>query len=137
MDRDIFKSGRYFKISDFLTSHGQLLLRSNKTDEQKVNVDIIFFDTTYIQLTSSLYGIAVRVVDKKRAMDYNSLTSFLKYEHNHLFEIETENGEKYYIAASFVRVFENGLDFNETSLGVLQYKGREKEIASSLGDVSE
>jgi hypothetical protein len=137
MDRDIFKSGQYFKISDFLTSHGQLLLRSNKTDEQKGNVDIIFFNTTYIQLTSSLYGIALRIVDNKKAMDYNSLTSFLNYEHNHLFEIEAENGEKYYIAASFVRVFENELDFNETSLGVLKYKGREKEIASSLGNVSE
>jgi signal recognition particle receptor subunit beta len=132
MNKDIFRSDRYFKISDFLISHGQLLLRSSKTDEQKINIDVIFFDTTYIQLFASLYGIAIRKVDISKIMNYDSVTSYLGHGNNHLFEIETEVGEKYYVAASFVRIFENELKFDETSLGVLQYNGREKEIAASL-----
>jgi hypothetical protein len=49
----------------------------------------------------------------------------------HLFVIES-GGERYYLAASFVKVFENELEFNQTSLGVLGYQGRDKEIATSI-----
>jgi hypothetical protein len=132
MNKSIFQSARHFKVSDFLTSHGQLLLRSNKTEEQKTNIDVIFFDTTYIQLFASLNGITIKIEPDKKITNYNSVTSYLNYSHNNLFEIETEKDEKYYIAASFFRVYENELEFGETSLGVLQYKGREIEIAASL-----
>jgi hypothetical protein len=132
MSKNIFKSDRYFKIADFLISHGQLLLRSDKTNEQKTNIDIIFFDAIYMQLLGSLQGITIREADNNQVVNYVSVISYLIYDHNHLFEIETQKGEKYYVAASFVKIFENELGFGETSLGVFQHKGREKEIATSL-----
>ena len=49
---------------------------------------------------------------------------------NFLFEIESSS-EAYYIAAAFVKVFENSLNFNESSLN-FESKGRETEIATSL-----
>lgn len=129
MNKEIYKSDRYFTVFDYLVSHGQLLIRSDKRKGGKENIDIIFFDTTFVQLFTMLYGITIRLVDKFEVVNYNSVIDYLSHEENNLFEIESSE-EKYYIAASFVKVFENVLEFNETSLGY-ENKGREKEIAGN------
>lgn len=115
-----------------MCSHGQLLLRSNKSKNEKTNIDIIFFDTNYIKLNSSIYGIEISNIDNQKGTEYESINLFLSYPNAHLFEIKNQKGEKYFVGASFVRIFENELNFNETSLGVLDYKGRDDEIASSV-----
>ena len=69
------------------------------------------------------------MANEKNAIEYESVKKYLSHENNNLFEI-VSGAEKYYIAASFVKVFENVLEFNETSLGH-EKKGLEKEIASS------
>jgi len=129
MNKEIFKSDRYFIVFDYLVSHGQLLIRSDKRKGGKENIDIIFFDTSFVQLFTMLFGITIRRVDKSKVANYISLNKYLSEEENNLFEIKSGE-EKYYIAASFVRVFENQLEFNETSLGY-ENKGRENEIAGS------
>jgi hypothetical protein len=129
MNKEIFKSDRYFTAFDYLVSHGQLLIRSDKRKGGNENIDIIFFDTSFVQLFTMLFGITIRMVAKSTVANYISVNKYLSEEENNLFEIES-GGEKYYIAASFVRVFENELEFNETSLGY-ENKGREKEIAGS------
>lgn len=129
MDQNIFKSDRYFVVFDVVVSHGQLLLRSQKNDKHSSNIDIIFFDTTYIQLFTMLYGVSLKVIDKKEFASYPKVTQYLEGPHNRLFEIQSGE-DKYYIAASFVQVYENKLDFSQTSLGVLSYQGRESELAS-------
>ncbi|GAB2769820.1 hypothetical protein GCM10027275_10410 [Rhabdobacter roseus] len=129
MNKDIFNSDRDFTVFDYFISHGQLLIRSKKGDNQKCNIDIIFFDTTFLQLFTMLYGLTIRVVNKDDFIKYDSVNKYLSYDNSNLFEIISGN-EKYYIAASFVKVFENELEFNETSLGMI-HKGREKEIAGS------
>ena len=129
---NIFKSDRYFVLFDYLISHGQLLLRSQKAKGHDQNIDIIFFDATYIQVFAYLDGVAIRKTENATGFGYNSVSSYLGHNNNSLFEVETKLGEKYYIAASFFRVYENELEFGETSLGVLQYKGREKQISASL-----
>ena len=127
--KEIFKSNRYFTLFDVIVSHGQLLLRSQSTDEFKNNIDIIFFGATYIQLFSRLKGIQIKRLEKNiDIVNYNSVKKYLDYENNYLFEIES-NGEKYYIAASFVRIFENELEFSESSLNKEE---RGIEIASSV-----
>lgn len=127
---EIFKSDRYFTLYDIVVSHGQLLLRSQKTDELTSNIDIIFFDTTFIQSFSRLKGVQIKRLknDDMSIINYSTVNKYLSYDNNYLFEIES-NGEKYYIAASFVRVFDNQLDFSESSLNTSE-KGI--EIATSL-----
>jgi hypothetical protein len=128
MKKEIFKSERYFTVFDYFISHGQLLIRSDKRNGENKNIDIIFFDTSFLQLFIMLNGITIRIADKKTSMVKSlSVDNYLSYENNNLFEIES-NGEKYFIAASFVKIFENDLQFKETSLGIL-HKGRENEIA--------
>lgn len=129
MNKEIFKSNRYFTVFDYFISHGQLLIRSKKEDNKKWNIDIIFFDTTFLQLFTMLYGLTISMVNKDDFSNYDSVNKYLRYDNSNLFEI-ISNNEKYYIAASFVKIYENELEFNETSLGML-HKGREKEIAGS------
>ncbi len=127
MNREFFKSDRYFTFFDYLVSHGQLLLRSDKIKGFDVNIDIIFFGTTYIQLGTMLNGIKIRLAEKNEAISYQSVSKYLSYEENNLFEIESGN-ERYFIAAAFVKVFENNFEFNETSLN---YENAGREIAGS------
>lgn len=132
MNKEIYKSDRYYTFYDFQVSHGQLLLRSDKRKGYDNNIDIVFFGVSYIQLFTKLDGIVIRVADKTLVADYNSVSKYLTYEGENLFEIES-NSEKYYLAASFARVFENQLESYETSLGIDE-KGREKELANSFTD---
>jgi fibronectin type 3 domain-containing protein len=78
---------------------------------------------------SRLPGVRIKKIENGiNYIDYNTVNKHIEYNDNYIFEIES-NKEKYYIAASFVKVFENKLDFSESSL-----KTREKgvEIATSL-----
>ena len=127
---EIFKSDRYFTFYDIVVSHGQLLLRSQKTDELTNNIDIIFLNATYIQSFSRLWGIKIsRVEDSIDVINYDTVKKYLGYKDHYLFEIESNN-EKYYIAASSLRVFENQLEFSESSLNYSVNKGI--EIATSI-----
>jgi hypothetical protein len=131
MGKEIFKSNRYFTIFDFMISHGQLLLRAGKDDDNSKNIDIIFFGVRYIQLFISLLGVSIRLADdNKNLIKYDCVNSFLNNDENYLFEIETKGGI-FYIVASYFKVYENELEFNETSLGLGETKGREKEVTES------
>ena len=74
-----------------------------------------------------LWGVAIRYADKSAIEEYTSVENCVSFEKCNLFEIES-GGERYYIAASFVKVFENELEFHETSLGY-ENLDRQKEIA--------
>lgn len=129
MTTEIFKSDRYFTIFDFVISHGQLLLRSQKTDDLPKNIDVIFFDTTFIQSFSRLKGLHIKMLGKGIDLpEYSTVKKYLDYDNNYLYEIDS-NDEKYYIADSFVRIFENQLEFSESSLNTSE-KGI--EIATSI-----
>src|SRR5579863_5913266 len=105
METEIFKSNRYFKLFDVVVSHGQLLFRSQKDERNQCNVDIIFFDTKFIQIAQGLNGLTINIVSDKKQIEYDSVHRYLSYRNNYLFEIQSE-GENYYIVASFLRVFE-------------------------------
>ncbi|HYF02067.1 MAG TPA: hypothetical protein VEC36_01730 [Patescibacteria group bacterium] len=62
MSKIIYESERYFQLHDYVNSHGQLLLRSNKNDALKTNIDIIFFDTNFIQIAADLEKISISKV---------------------------------------------------------------------------
>ena len=132
MDEILYASDRYFTVFDFLISHGQLLIRSSKSGEFGENIDIIFFNVNFQQLSTYCKRLTIRRASlPTTSVKSKAVADFLVGEENYLFEIESNN-EKYYIAASFFKVYENRLEFHETSLGVIEYMGREIEIASSM-----
>jgi hypothetical protein len=129
MNELIFQSDRYFVLHGYSPSHGHLLIRSDKKSKYKENIDIVFFDTAFMQLYAMLSGITIKVVEKERFTQYLPVSKYLSFKNNNLFEIESEN-EKYYVAASHVKVFSNDLAFNESSIGLFP-RGLDNEIASS------
>ncbi|MBL7854172.1 MAG: hypothetical protein JNL17_07230 [Cyclobacteriaceae bacterium] len=129
MKKEIFRSERYFVLFDYFVGHGQLLIRSSKKDGHPANIDVIFFDTTFIQSFTMLRGLIISLIDKNAISSYPVVHEYLKLENSSLFELES-GGEKFYVAASFVKVYENDLGFSETSLGMV-YQGRETEISGS------
>ena len=113
---EIFQSDRYFILHDVVASHGQLLLRSQKNMEYPFNIDVIFYGTTFVQLFSRLYSLRLSKVDKAvKDSNYETVKKYLEYDNSHLFQIESNN-EMYYIAASFVVIYENQMTFSESSL---------------------
>jgi hypothetical protein len=130
MDKEVFSSERYFTMFDFLISHGQLLLRASKDEDYNINIDIIFYDVKFIQLCTSLPGLSIKLISNNKGLINEYVKSIISNNDNYIYEVRAK-GEKYYVTASFVRVFENDLEFNETSLGVFQNRGCEKEIAGT------
>ncbi|MDO1450200.1 hypothetical protein Q0590_28225 [Rhodocytophaga aerolata] len=127
---EVFVSERYFTIFDFYISHGQFLLRSSKDSNYSENIDIIFYDTRYIQMATFLHGVSISKISNPGSVIHESVINLLKNVDCYLFEISS-NKESYFIVSTFVRVYENNLEFTETSLGVIENKGRVREIAKS------
>ena len=107
------------------------MLRSNKNDSNKYNIDIIFFDVKYIQLPVSFDKIEINIHGQHENISYPTIKDILKYKNNYLYQVITNN-ELHFIVASFFKVFENELEFNQTSLGMLDPEVRGIEIFSSI-----
>ena len=127
-NRNIFNTKRYFTISDYFPSHKQLLIRSSKTNENSKNIDVVFFGVNYLQIPTSFKGMSIDVLDKDDLIITKELETFRNLGNNYIFKISSEKSISF-LVASFVRVFENSLEFNETSLGISNgTKGREVEL---------
>ena len=130
MNNKIYNSNRPFTLYDYSVSHGLLLLRSDKRKGFDENIDIIFYDTGFIQIPAFLNDIDISKSENKEDILYPSLDKYFSRDENNLFKIISSE-ENFYIAASFVRVFENELDHNESGLNTSLVKEM-KEIANSF-----
>jgi hypothetical protein len=132
MNQTIFISNRYFVLFDAQESQGQLLIRSEKSQlNNGRNIDVIFFNTGYVQLPKRLRGVRINKVTVSTNMPiYKAVAECMDLDRNKIFEIESE-GEIFYVLASHVEVYDNKLEFHETSLG-FDGKGREKILASTV-----
>lgn len=118
----LFSSSRMFAPYDFLVSHRQLLLRSDKIKGYPSNIDVIFFGVMYMELPSTLDSISISEIPA------DQVTEKLQIYPGTCYRIQTSNNE-FYIVANDIKVFKNQLDLPETSLGVLECIGRDEEIA--------
>ena len=127
-----YVSERKFNITDFFLSHSQILIRSSKGGvNNNFNIDIIFFGVKFIQTPTLFNGISIKRCEFKDVITNNLIKGRIDYEGDNLFEIETEK-EIFFIGAAFFRVYENELRFNESSLGMIDIKGRDKILFDSL-----
>jgi hypothetical protein len=126
--KDTFSSDRYFTLFDYSSSHGRMLFRSDKRKGHKENIDIIFFDTSFVEVSTMLYGITLKKIEPIHFKKHADVNKYLKYPNKNLFLIES-NESVYYIVASFVVVFENDLEFHESSLDS-ENRNRQREVFS-------
>jgi hypothetical protein len=54
-----FTCEREFKLWDYKVSHKQLLLRSPRTPTIATNIDIVFWDVSYIAISTILNGLTL------------------------------------------------------------------------------
>ncbi|MFD2966562.1 hypothetical protein [Sphingobacterium bambusae] len=124
-----FHSDRYFTIFDVRISHRQVLLRSQKDEIHPENMDIIFFDTDFIQSGINLFGLTIRefILDEALSHPFENLA--YKGQSSRGFLLETADNSFFMIAHS-CKVFTNKLDFSESSLDFRYDKGGEVSSSS-------
>jgi hypothetical protein len=130
----LFTSDRYFTIFDFHISHSQLLLRSSKGEKHQSNVDVIFFNVKFLQTPVSLWGISIEEIAESDAQLLELKHQFgeIEYKASRVYSVTTKKKE-FYVICSFIKIFENQLEFDQTSLGVLNPIGREVELKLDAG----
>jgi hypothetical protein len=106
-----FQSDRFFELWNYTVSHGQLLLRANKTNLLTTRVEILFKDVLVLNLTARLKGLTINVVSRSEVHD--SLGS-LDIEGRSIYRVATADFTGYVAAASFF-VHEDDLDFDAPS----------------------
>ena len=135
---NIFTSGRYFTLFDYKVSHSQLLIRSQKSEIHMNNIDIIVFGVKFLQIPKSFWGLSIeeisgdygKIVHSKISVNRDIVLGM------NLYAISTQKLE-YYVFGAFCKIYVNKLDFSETSLGVLEIKGREIELNDDNRDLIE
>lgn len=119
-----YESERPFNVYDYLISHGQLLIRSDKNKGFDDNIDIIFFSTDYIQIPTYMRGLSLRKIPKPTG-PIIGLPDNLQSSDD-IYQVESER-QKHYVVAGFVRIFSNQLDLGQSSLG-FEESGRENVL---------
>ena len=121
MKNNIFKSEEGFSIIDYSNTHQHLLLRStvvNHSEETFYNIDIDFIGVAFLQIKPQFMGIEINIsLDELTKDTLNGDMIFLlkNYSYYKNFEIVTEN-KTYHIIATDIKISQNTLDVNTTSL---------------------
>lgn len=63
---DIFQSDRFFQLWYYTVSHGQLLLRSVKSDSEKTQVDVFFKNVKFVGVPALLKSMRVIEIDPEK-----------------------------------------------------------------------
>lgn len=109
----MYQSERVFKVWDYNTSHQQLLIRSPMTPGIETNIDMLFWGVKFLQLETTLRGIAV-----SRLEDHSAVTKparrFIE-DGCSVFSLKSRDAECLLIASGF-RVLENEFDIFESTI---------------------
>ena len=106
-------SNRTFQLWEYKVSHGQLLIRSPKSEKNQTNVDIAFAGVEYIAIPTLFEDFSLV---EPNDTESNFLTEFKTENYSpQIFVFETK-GNRYLIVAAGAKIFENTLDIFESSL---------------------
>jgi hypothetical protein len=106
-----FQSDRFFELWKFTVSHGQLLLRANKTNVLRTRVEILFKGVLVLNLPARLKGLSI---DAERRSEVHDTLGSLEIEGRNFYRIATADFTGYAVAAAFF-VHEDDLDFEAPS----------------------
>ena len=108
---DCYYPNRRFQLLFYQISHGEMIIRSQKNDNNIQTIDIYFGDVIYMEIPSELNGIKFR---RAIADDVSYINSKIEKEitQDKIVVIISEDKE-YYIVASVISINENDLSFVE------------------------
>jgi hypothetical protein len=109
-----FASERHFRIWDYNVSHKQMLLRSPKSPEVQVNIDIVMWGVEHLNLATSLRGVEMAApVDDEVAGAAEALGWVPDRSSVHCL---VSGGHRFVVVAAGFKVLRNNLDIFESSL---------------------
>ena len=109
-----FSSDRTFRLWDYNVSHKQMLLRSPKSLEVAMNVDIVLWGVEYLDLATSLQGLMITTPTREDVTRAGrALGSTVDASQVHCFSSEDR---RFVVVASGYKVLRNDLDIFESSL---------------------
>lgn len=113
-DSDIDYHDRIFHIEILRGGMNRLLLRSNRNDQMRSRVEILFMNVKFMQLGTQFDGLVVR--DRGPFMDHPERLSWrLEAQPGlHLYEVESSSGTGIIVAGS-VAVDKSGADPSDPS----------------------
>lgn len=105
-------NGRKFKLWFYQVSHSEAIIRSPKTELDKVydtNIDIYLGDISYIEIPWLFQGLQI---DKATEKDVMYLSQKLgKDIPEKKIVVLVSEGRRYYVVASIIKIMENDLDY--------------------------
>lgn len=107
----VFESDKYFNLYDFHISLKQLLIRGDKIVNDKLNIDIVFVGTEFLNCPTKFEGIKIFILSEQDIIE-NDMDNTSNHR---IFMIITQNKE-YYIKAGNLRIYKNNLGFYESSI---------------------
>lgn len=105
-------NGRKFKFWFYQVSHSEAIIRSPKTDLNKVydrNIDIFLYDICYIEMPCILHDLQIAIANEKDK-EYLSEKLGKDIPINKIIVLFSE-GKKYYIVSSGIKILENNLEY--------------------------
>lgn len=105
---------RRFQIWLYTVSHGQLLLRSNRSDQHATRVDVLFKDVAVVQLPMSFDGLVVMEASEGEARNLNVQLGAQQIHDRKVFVIQGSNFEGYVVAGAVFWHEDEGRHFDES-----------------------
>ena len=116
-----FSSWRKFQMWGYVVSHGQLLLRANKTsDPPSTTVEILFKDTRFVCLPGVMEGLTVRRGDKEIVQRHLSDLSQLELPYGvNVFEVGGQGWNGFVVAGSIWMHEDDSEYYHHSKLGLI------------------
>lgn len=66
------RAGQDFQLWEYRVSHGLMLIRSPSTPERECNIDIVFADVTFLQISRFMHNLSFGFAPKKTPNMYRT-----------------------------------------------------------------
>jgi len=92
-----YKSDRSFVIFSYSASHGQLLLRSRKSNEYSTRVDILILDVRAIEMRCWFTGVKIEEIEQTYLAGRGSGPAEMIEPGNIVYKVKGENWEGFIV----------------------------------------
>lgn len=107
---------RSFQLWTYTVSHAQLLLRSNKTDQYRTRIDVLFKDVGRICLASKMDAVAIKRINNNEFKLYSSFSDEKELRRRNIYVLLSNESKINYIIAGSMSWNEDSGDYNDESV---------------------
>jgi len=125
-----FSSDRSFRLWDYSVSHKQMLLRSPKSPDVAMNVDIVLWGVEYLDLATSLEGLTITSPSREEVTRAGqAMGNTVDPSQVHCF---ASGDRRFVVVAVGFKVLRNDLDIFESSLEYFAGTDQSRDLGEIL-----